>query len=40
MFRFLLPLLQPLLQEPQSGLAVAFEKLNGFKSEVLCEYFI
>ena len=31
-------LLQPLLQEPHSRLAVAFETLNGFKSSVLCEY--
>ena len=31
-------LLQPLLQEPRSNLEDAFQKLNGFKSAVLCEY--
>ena len=31
-------LLRPLLQEQHSRLAVAFENLNGFKPEVLCEY--
>ena len=30
------PFLQPLLQKPQSSLAVAFEKINVFKPEVLC----
>ena len=31
-------LLQPLLQEPQSNLEASFQKLNGFKLSILCEY--